>query len=59
MQYMTTNSDWTQISQAGESCSLWLDQQNDSAFGSMDVRFLVSTSKPIEDDFTKARSCMV
>jgi len=33
MQYTITNSDWTQITKAGESCSLWLDQQNDSAFG--------------------------
>lgn len=33
MQYTITNSDWAQISQAGESCSLWLDQQNDGAIG--------------------------
>ena len=46
MQYTITNADWTQISQAGESCSLWLDQQNDGASGSMDVRFIVATSKP-------------
>ena len=55
MSQIALTTDWTAITSSGQSCSVWLDQQDDGASGSMDVRIIGAYSTPSSDDFTKAR----
>lgn len=55
MSQVLLNTEWAAVTTAGQSCSVWLDQQDDGASGAMDVRVIGAYSTPSADDFTKAR----
>jgi hypothetical protein len=55
-QYSITGATWTPISSAGQSGTCWLDEQNDGAEGTVDVR-IWHASVPTDDDVTKGKRC--
>lgn len=55
-QYSITASAWTAITAAGESGTCWLDEEDDGAAGTVDVRISHSDSGvPSSGDVTKAK----
>ena len=44
VQYAVNGTEWTPITTAGQSGSMWLDEDNDGAVGSMNVRIYHATS---------------
>jgi len=55
VQYTLSDSAWTPISTAGQSGSAWLDEDDDGASGTMNVRVTHATSLPNVSEFTKAK----
>jgi hypothetical protein len=50
------DTEWKPISTAGQSLIAWLDEDNDGETGGVDdVRFVRSTSAPIDGEFTKSK----
>lgn len=56
MQYTITNADWTQISRAGKNITARLDEQDDGASGSVDIRVYCSIEKPALTDEVMTQS---
>ena len=54
-QYSLTASAFTAISAAGESGTCWLDEDNDGAGGSVDVRIFHAASLPIPAKATEGK----
>ena len=55
MNQIDLTTEWKAITTQGQSVSVWLDQQDDGASGSMDIRIIGAYSTPSAGDFTKAR----
>lgn len=52
-QYSLTDSAWTPISAAGQSGTCWIDQDDDGAGGTAEVRIWHGTSAPDASKFTE------
>ena len=55
VQKAITGTAWTALTTAGQSCSCWLDEQDDGAAGKVDVRIFHNTSAPGDADVTKGK----
>jgi len=58
-QYTIGSSEWTQISNPGESIECWIDPDNNEGNQAADIRILQSIDEPAKSDATKGRQLFV
>lgn len=49
------STDWVAITSAGDSGTVWLDEQDDGAAGQVEVRLFHQDTKPTAGDVTKGK----